>query len=96
MADQPVAFAHQAQLALRMIVCKHVPAVWVRVCVGVVRVQVVFTDVVQVSQVSAGVAAGLRRADGVQAGVAGQLGEAGATVAGSGALRRLRCTGSVE
>lgn len=67
-----------------------------RVRVGIVRVQVVFADVVQVSQVGAGVTARLCGADGVQARVATQLGEAGATVAGPDALGSWSCTWSFE
>lgn len=58
--------------------------------------EVVFTDVVQVSQVGASVAACLCGADGVQAGVATQLGEAGPTVAGPDALRARAATWSFE
>lgn len=93
-ADQAVALAHQAQLALGQVVCEQVPTVWMRVCI--VGVQVVFADVVQVPQVGAGVAAGLRGAHGVQAGVAAQLGEAGAAVAGPGGLRAASSARSIE
>ena len=86
MADQPVPFAHETQLALRKVVRKHVPAVRVVVRMGEVRVQVVFADVVQVSQVGAGITAGLRRADGVEAGVTAQLSQASATVPGPSTL----------
>lgn len=58
--------------------------------------QVVFADVVQVSQVGAGVTAGLWGADGVKAGEAAQLGQAGSTVAGPDALCPRSRTWSVE
>ena len=58
--------------------------------------EVVFADVVQVPQVGAGVTASLRRADGVEAGVTAQLGQAGATVARPDALCPRPCTWSIE
>lgn len=47
-------------------------------------VELVFADVIEVSQVGAAVAACLRGAHSVEAGVAAQLGQAGATVVGPG------------
>lgn len=95
-ADKPVPLTHQAQLALGKVVREHVRAVWVRVCVGVVRVQVVFTDVIQIPQVGAGIAASLWRANSVEARVTAQLGEAGATVAGPDTLRPWTCAWGFE